>query len=586
MAEQATDNAHKIVSLIYETAEDVELWPTLLDACKTELQQGGDANHRERPPSSEDENILASHLLRALRINQRIEKMQNEIGAAKNVLDCLPMAIMTVDAQCSIVSANKLAHKVVSSSSLLKIENGTIYATRENAGLKRIVVATLGGMNTSKENSSAIKLADVQANSYLSIFAVKTTDSSDPFGRECCTLFIVSNVLSDFVSPDVLRRVYKLSPAESRLAHKLVSGDSLSEIAVKLGVTHNTARNQLKAVFSKTGTNRQSELVGLILSTPNSGDNKPFAPDAPAKNLEQQSDLKLKKMTLDDGREMAYFEFGDPSGVPVIYFHEFIVWQWWKLIDQEQFNALKVRVIAPLRPGFFGSKWKSTISLPDWSQDFLQFVDHLKLESYYLLGFSAGGPFAASAAHVSGERCLGLSLVSTIVPVENLSELEHIQPNMSRLVLGFAKYTPRVYRSFIKAILKTAGVNTGAYLREYLRHWSDYDQGLSEDAIVAKSLADSFLCTISADSSGIINEPIIATRPWGFDIDSLPQGTQIWRGAEDKAIPIKLAEKLNCIPGCVEHIVPNMGHLLIYDCWKNILETLLESPVTEPVRKR
>ncbi len=58
---------------------------------------------------------------------------------------------------------------------------------------------------------------------------------------------------------------YGLSPTETRLACTLVRGLSLNEAADELHVREQTARTYLKQIFSKTDTNRQVELVRLLL---------------------------------------------------------------------------------------------------------------------------------------------------------------------------------------------------------------------------------------------------------------------------------------------------------------------------------
>ena len=63
---------------------------------------------------------------------------------------------------------------------------------------------------------------------------------------------------------EVLRSLFRLTAAEARLAGLLASGGSLEEAAVALGVSYETVRNQLKAVFAKTDTRRQAELVALM----------------------------------------------------------------------------------------------------------------------------------------------------------------------------------------------------------------------------------------------------------------------------------------------------------------------------------
>jgi DNA-binding CsgD family transcriptional regulator len=72
--------------------------------------------------------------------------------------------------------------------------------------------------------------------------------------------------LHDFQVPheDTLRAVFDLTPSEARLAQAMTRGDSLEEVATSLGITMSTARNQLAAIFAKTGTQRQAKLVAIL----------------------------------------------------------------------------------------------------------------------------------------------------------------------------------------------------------------------------------------------------------------------------------------------------------------------------------
>ena len=63
---------------------------------------------------------------------------------------------------------------------------------------------------------------------------------------------------------DDIQKVFNLTQAEARLALRLAEGESLNEICDASDLAYETARNQLKAVFQKTGTHRQGELVALI----------------------------------------------------------------------------------------------------------------------------------------------------------------------------------------------------------------------------------------------------------------------------------------------------------------------------------
>jgi DNA-binding CsgD family transcriptional regulator len=62
----------------------------------------------------------------------------------------------------------------------------------------------------------------------------------------------------------LLSKAFGLSAAEARLASIIAEGINPERAAEELGIARETARNQLKAIFAKTSTHRQSELVALL----------------------------------------------------------------------------------------------------------------------------------------------------------------------------------------------------------------------------------------------------------------------------------------------------------------------------------
>lgn len=61
-----------------------------------------------------------------------------------------------------------------------------------------------------------------------------------------------------------LQQTLELTPGEAFVAVQLIRGDSLRQIAAARKVSMGTIRVQLKAIFAKTQTRRQSELVRLL----------------------------------------------------------------------------------------------------------------------------------------------------------------------------------------------------------------------------------------------------------------------------------------------------------------------------------
>jgi DNA-binding CsgD family transcriptional regulator len=80
---------------------------------------------------------------------------------------------------------------------------------------------------------------------------------------QACIVFVDLDARRTTLAGD-LTAAFRLTPAEARLAVRLLAEESLEAAAAKLGVSIETARNQLKSVYEKTDTHRQAQLVALL----------------------------------------------------------------------------------------------------------------------------------------------------------------------------------------------------------------------------------------------------------------------------------------------------------------------------------
>lgn len=67
---------------------------------------------------------------------------------------------------------------------------------------------------------------------------------------------------------EVLVSLYSLTPAEARVAAKLIDYPQLDIAAEALNISLSTAKTHLKRIYRKTNTNRQSVLVHKIINGP------------------------------------------------------------------------------------------------------------------------------------------------------------------------------------------------------------------------------------------------------------------------------------------------------------------------------
>jgi DNA-binding CsgD family transcriptional regulator len=89
----------------------------------------------------------------------------------------------------------------------------------------------------------------------------------DLFTGALSIMFLTPVVPKTSPAPELLQALFDLTPAEARLASELTKGKSIEQIALSSRLSHNTLRTHLKSVFSKTGVQRQAELVSLLGTT-------------------------------------------------------------------------------------------------------------------------------------------------------------------------------------------------------------------------------------------------------------------------------------------------------------------------------
>ena len=75
-------------------------------------------------------------------------------------------------------------------------------------------------------------------------------------------LDMIDEPLADWLL--MTRELFGLSQAEARVAGLVGQGLTVPAVAQRLGLSAGTVRNQLKAVFAKTGVARQTELSVLL----------------------------------------------------------------------------------------------------------------------------------------------------------------------------------------------------------------------------------------------------------------------------------------------------------------------------------
>jgi pimeloyl-ACP methyl ester carboxylesterase len=124
-------------------------------------------------------------------------------------------------------------------------------------------------------------------------------------------------------------------------------------------------------------------------------------------------------LTRADGRRVAWAEWGDPEGQPVVLLHRN---PGSRLLDPDPraTAAAGARLITIDRPGYGRTDSVAEPTLFAVSSDLADVVDGIGLDEVALIGWSGGGMFALQAAAALGPRARSLSLLCTPAPDEEL----------------------------------------------------------------------------------------------------------------------------------------------------------------------
>lgn len=107
---------------------------------------------------------------------------------------------------------------------------------------------------------------------------------------------------------------------------------------------------------------------------------------------------QLELAATGSGRRIAFSQFGDPLGTPLIYAHGFPSSRREAWLVHAAACEVGARIISIDRPGYGDSEPAPERRLSDWPEDVLCVADQLGLECFGLIGVSGGGPYVLACA--------------------------------------------------------------------------------------------------------------------------------------------------------------------------------------------
>jgi pimeloyl-ACP methyl ester carboxylesterase len=266
---------------------------------------------------------------------------------------------------------------------------------------------------------------------------------------------------------------------------------------------------------------------------------------------------------LSDGAVLAFQEYGDVTGTPVLFCHGWPSSRTMAQLADQPARCLGIRIISPDRPGISGSSIHLDRKLSDWPRLVEQLVNDLGIDAFRILAISGGAPYAYATAVAMPQRVRGIAIVGGAIPFAELKDFNGLLP-LYRWMLAFYRNRPRVLRHLFRLAQPFLAFRAPIRLRPLLLKMlllRPCDEVSLRDDAAFEAIFESQRRAWRGSAEGVMIDAQIYAQPWGFPIEDVRVPVRLWHGIEDRAFAVRLAEEIaNRFPDCKARFVPNEGH--------------------------
>jgi DNA-binding CsgD family transcriptional regulator len=208
---------------------------------------------------------LLPHLRNAFALHSRFRGLHRREHAFRSALDRLAQPVILLSGQGAVLFSNEYARQIEAEGCCLQRRQGK--PTAVHPADEPVLQAALGRVLSGETSGGSLTLPLHDRAGRISALLTLCPTPPPVFadlsqGDVAAAIFVRS--LQPKRVPEDVQVAFGLTAAEFRLARTLAGGLSLEEASERLGISKNTVRTQLRGLFEKTGTHRQSELVALL----------------------------------------------------------------------------------------------------------------------------------------------------------------------------------------------------------------------------------------------------------------------------------------------------------------------------------
>jgi len=354
------------------------------------------------------------------------------------------------------------------------------------------------------------------------------------------------------LNPELVNR-YQLTDKEQSVLVNLIHGHGIKQIAANLFVSENTVKTHLKSLFRKTETKSQSDIVRLVLTDESQILDTYFSSNDVVLQTLRCEPSNDKFITLANGLNVAYREYGPADGYPIVVCHSGFGCRVTIPHDYEDIcHRQNKRIIIPDRPGFGLTPFVQGHP-SNWSGMLSEFIDKLGLQHYDILGTVLGSIIALDFAVEADDRLKRVRLSSPVFINTRADTvyLSGVFAPSTRLIRASKRLAHEMYQLWLKSVTVNLSVHYRSMLEKGL---GSAEAELALDGQTIELMIEGFRQGSSRGIDGMSNELVHCLSPRNLDLSKITIPVDLWWGTEDNRITIE----------GVKHLASQLGDATIH----------------------
>jgi pimeloyl-ACP methyl ester carboxylesterase len=294
--------------------------------------------------------------------------------------------------------------------------------------------------------------------------------------------------------------------------------------------------------------------------------------------------LEPGSVKLADKRTLGFSSIGPSDGFPVIYMHG-AIGSPLRVSDDlaATIDEADLRWICVQRPGFGLSDPKRDRTMASFGSDLRELAQQLELQRAAILGVSAGGPYALACGAAAPDVVGAVAVCSSLSPLCPQWEVPEMPFHLKHGLRLLARH-PRGCTWALDRLASFARRHPGLLLAVMRRGApAPSDRELLQNAEAGSTAVNGFLAAAGNGVAGLIDDFLICSRGWGFDLGDVRVPVHLWHGLQDKLVPSEHAWQLaSSLPNCLASFDPDEGHFFFRRRVSEIVTRLVEAARRPP----